>query len=361
MSLLLTLGGGSGTGHAVSYRFQATTGQTTFSGNDANDVGLAYVVGNVIVLKDGIELDPADYTASNSTSVVLDTPCTGGEQILIITFGLLSPRVVPPKATAALGEAGVDDVAYMTAASTAAAIAELAPGGGGSVNASGVVVTPAGGISSTNVQAALVELDTEVAGKAASGHGHSDATGIASGFMSATDKTKLDELPAYSLRAAVNFSGVPLSGTYTRTGNLITVTMTAHGMSSGQVAVLDFTTGLGTDGTYIVNVTGPDTFTVVDAASGTTSGNVTRTIHIRSRHNVSTIVDGGVGIYTVTFDTALPDNWYTAVVSGGEASTSTRGNISASGQTTTSIRLESGVTSAHVALDLPFVSLAVFR
>lgn len=67
------------------------------------------------------------------------------------------------------------------------------------------------------------------------------------------------------------------SGTYTRTLTTVTVTITAHGLTSGDSVVLDFTSGTAADGTYTVTVTGANTFTVTTAASGTTSGNVTIT------------------------------------------------------------------------------------
>ena len=66
-------------------------------------------------------------------------------------------------------------------------------GGGGGVSASttagAVSFSPSGNVAATNVQTAIEELDTE---KSATSHTHSDATTSVSGFMSATDKTKLD-------------------------------------------------------------------------------------------------------------------------------------------------------------------------
>lgn len=53
-------------------------------------------------------------------------------------------------------------------------------------------VTPSG--ASATVAARLDTLDTTVAGKAATAHSHSDATTGAAGFMSASDKTKLDSV-----------------------------------------------------------------------------------------------------------------------------------------------------------------------
>ena len=90
--------------------------------------------------------------------------------------------------------------------------------------------------------------------------------------------------------------GGATSGTYSRVGTLVTVTMTAHTLTTGDEAVLDFTTGTATDGGYIVTVVDANTFTVVDTATGATSGNVTRS-------NSSFIDD--VDVSTLDADTLL--------------------------------------------------------
>jgi hypothetical protein len=65
------------------------------------------------------------------------------------------------------------------------------------------------------------------------------------------------------------------SATYARSSNTVTVTLANHGYSNGDQVILDMTSGNGSDGYYtIANVT-TNTFTVTDASSGTTSGNVT--------------------------------------------------------------------------------------
>ena len=65
-------------------------------------------------------------------------------------------------------------------------------------------------------------------------------------------------------------------GTYSRSGSTITVTSTGHGLANGSEVILDITSGNGSDGYYtIASVADADTFTVTDASSGTTSGNVT--------------------------------------------------------------------------------------
>ena len=121
--------------------------------------------------------------------------------------------------------------------------------------------------------------------------------------------------PSYGVRAWWNFNGVPLSGTYSRTGTLVTVTMTAHGMTTGQIVNLDFTTGTATDGNYVVTVTGANTFTVNDTASGSTSGNVTRNTWLRGSGNLLGVIDDGVGMYRVLFANNLPDVNYAVNVS----------------------------------------------
>jgi hypothetical protein len=74
---------------------------------------------------------------------------------------------------------------------------------------------------------------------------------------------------------SVTVSGFTWSGTYSRTGTLVTVTESLHGLQSGMRVYLDFTSGAAADGWYTVTVTGANTYTVTTAASGTTSGDVT--------------------------------------------------------------------------------------
>jgi hypothetical protein len=70
---------------------------------------------------------------------------------------------------------------------------------------------------------------------------------------------------------------VKQSGTYVRlaSSTTVTVTITAHGLTTGQRVAVDFTSGTAVDGIYPVTVTGTDTFTIVTALNTATSGNVT--------------------------------------------------------------------------------------
>ena len=61
------------------------------------------------------------------------------------------------------------------------------------------------------------------------------------------------------------------TATYGRSGTTITVTLTAHGLTTGQFIGVDFAAGTGgtaTNGNYAVTVTSSSTFTLTDINSG---------------------------------------------------------------------------------------------
>jgi hypothetical protein len=62
------------------------------------------------------------------------------------------------------------------------------------------------------------------------------------------------------------------TGTYSRTGTTITVTISDHGLVTGTRIYIEFTSGGATTNSYTVTVTGLDTFTVIDTVSGAASG-----------------------------------------------------------------------------------------
>jgi hypothetical protein len=81
-----------------------------------------------------------------------------------------------------------------------------------------------------------------------------------------------------SLRnAAICDPTVFKSGTYDRPAadTTVTVTITAHGLITGDRVFMDFTTGTAVDGVYEVAVTNANVFTVTTAASTATSGAIT--------------------------------------------------------------------------------------
>jgi hypothetical protein len=93
-----------------------------------------------------------------------------------------------------------------------------------------------------------------------------------------------------------------IAGTYTRATTTATVTATAHGLSTGQWAYLDWDLA---DNPYQVTVTTPDVFTVTVANSDATSGNVTVYNRVLLQADASnatayTIVIPGEGILAAT-------------------------------------------------------------
>ena len=70
----------------TEFVFTATGGQTTFSTDDTS-TALAYTVGKIDVYLNGIRLSPADFTATNGTSIVLASGATVSDVLLVVTYG----------------------------------------------------------------------------------------------------------------------------------------------------------------------------------------------------------------------------------------------------------------------------------
>jgi hypothetical protein len=64
-----------------------------------------------------------------------------------------------------------------------------------------------------------------------------------------------------------DFAGT--AATYTRSTTVVTMTSASHGLTTGNVLYVDFTSGGALDGFYTITVTGTDTFTFSTVASGT--------------------------------------------------------------------------------------------
>lgn len=136
--------------------------------------------------------------------------------------------------------------------------------------------------------------------------------------------------------AFVTISGfTSLSGTYTDNTTTLTVTINGHGLTTGAIVPLNFTSGAAVDGDYTVNVTGPNTFTVT-STGGITSGNVELTLTSFNVPNVQvTVVDAD----TFTYPNA-GFNINTVTV--------TNGVVAAAGTTTQSFARDAGNTATVV-------------
>jgi len=115
--------------------------------------------------------------------------------------------------------------------------------------------------------------------------------------------------------ATVNFDGTTasnVSGTYTRTGTLVTASVTAHGHITGHRAYVDFTTGGALDGWYTVTTVDADTFTFNTVASGAiATSNLTLTRRsIRQAVNVQSIPYQTTGYTAINFSSAYANANY---------------------------------------------------
>jgi len=82
--------GSSVNGTSGRFKYIATANQTTFSGASHSDTGgatLVYDSGFINVFKNGVHLDPSDYTATDGSSLVLDVGASLNDEIYILTFG----------------------------------------------------------------------------------------------------------------------------------------------------------------------------------------------------------------------------------------------------------------------------------
>ena len=125
-------------------------------------------------------------------------------------------------------------------------------------------------------------------GNATAGAGGGGGGGAAGSLTSATVSGTYDRV-ATTTALTINITSHGMSngqtgsftftstqtGTYSRTGTLVTCTRTSHGLSTGQVIYFDATSGTALDGYYTVTNTGINTFTFNTVASGSTSGNFT--------------------------------------------------------------------------------------
>lgn len=72
----------------ATFEFVATSGQTVFTGNDANGASLSYVAPALMVTLNGVRLRPGDdYTATNGTSITLVNAAALNDELVVDAFG----------------------------------------------------------------------------------------------------------------------------------------------------------------------------------------------------------------------------------------------------------------------------------
>jgi hypothetical protein len=203
----------------ATFEFVATSGQTVFSGNDANGTSLSYVAPALIVTLNGVRLRPGDdYTATNGTSITLVSAAALNDELVIDAFGsFLVANTVDLSTNQTIG--GTKTFSNPITASA------------GTVSAPGITTT---GDSNTGIffpaadTIAFTEGGTEVARIDSSGN---------MGIGTSGQNTKLQ---------VTNASG---SGT----GVINTLRLQHLGTTAGDGAKIVFTAGASTDGAGIAS------------------------------------------------------------------------------------------------------------
>ena len=103
---------------------------------------------------------------------------------------------------------------------------------------------------------------------------HNTASGLAVPYRTRLKGVLISPTTSVSFNTVI-VDDVTQTGTYNVPGSTTcTVTITAHGLTTGDRVYLDFTSGTTTDDAYTVTVLTANTFTVT-VTSATTNGNVT--------------------------------------------------------------------------------------
>lgn len=202
-------------------------------------------------------------------------------------------------------------------------------GSGGAVNANTVVVTPAGTVSSVNVQAALEELDGDIQTKAASTHNH---TGTYEPVITtlAVNKGGTGQTTIGAAAQAI------LDAVGTTQGDLLYHNGTDWVVLAKGTAgkVLTMNSGA-TAPEWATSTTGVKGWILFDGSSGTESAS--------SNMGVS---KSSTGTYSVTFDTALASANYAVMVQNNPTDTTTAVFSNVSSKTVNGFTL---TTNRHTA------------
>ena len=123
---------------------------------------------------------------------------------------------------------------------------------------------------------------------------HNTVSGVAVGYRTRLKGVLMSPSTSVTFNTAF-CNNVSQSGTYNiPASTTCTVTITNHGLTTGDRVYLNFTTGGGPDEVYTVTVTTPNAFTVT-TASLTESGNVTMYAEILAEFDCS----NGTSFYTL--------------------------------------------------------------
>lgn len=111
---------------------------------------------------------------------------------------------------------------------------------------------------------------------------HMSASGVAVNYRVRLKGAIVSANASAATRNTVFANNVTQTGTYGRSTNTVTVTITNHGLATGDRVWLVFAAGTGgtaTTNVYAVTVTNANTFTVTDTASGSITGSPAVTMY----------------------------------------------------------------------------------
>jgi hypothetical protein len=289
---------------AVTYLFNATAAQTTFSGADANGLTLAYTVGSEQVYLNGVlQVRGSDYTATNGTSIVLTSGALVSDVLNVIAFSALSLSDTYTQAQA-------DAKFFQTANAFLAAKNKI-------INGDAAIAQRGTSIASVTTNNYLVdrfELNLTTMGTWTVSQESDAPAGFAKSLKALV--TTADASPAASDRARIM---------YKNEGNA--VQSFSYGNASAKTVTISFWVKSNVTGTYVLEL--------FNIASGTSR-------HIASTYSVSASATWEKKSITFTGDTAtaiVADNaerlsliWYLGAGSdftSGTLATSWANNVSA--------------------------------
>lgn len=304
----------------ATFEFVATSGQTVFTGADANGATLSYVAPALIVTLNGVRLRPGDdYTATNGTSITLISAAALNDELVVDAFGSF---LVANTYTIAQTDAGF--VAVTGNQSIA-----------GNKNFAGNTLY----IDDTNdrvgVGTSSPAIKLTVKG----------STGIAAERDIDTDRTIItyNDITNYANASGAN--------------NYNPWTFTSSNNSGSDVRMR-----IAANGNFELN-SGYGSVATAYGCRAWVNFNGTGTVAIRGSGNVSSITDDGTGVFRINMSNAMPDVNYAiaATIGGASSNFLVRDNSDAVSRTTSMFRINCATLSGPSDVDPPQVNVAVFR
>lgn len=266
------------------YKFTATAGQTTFSGNDDNAVSLVYTAGSVIITLNGAVLEiPVDVAASTGTSVVLANAAVAGDELNIYAFATFNVANTYTQAQV--------DATFLTKSNPS------------------YTGTLTGGTGVVNI---------------GSGQFYKDASGnLGIGTSSPTQALDVNGNILGAASITIGTSGLYQAGSIYSDSNWGMI-FRAKQASPGQADFMWANSAanermrIDSSGNLLFN-SGYGSVATAYGCRAWVNFNGTGTVAIRASGNVSSITDNGTGDYTVNFSTAMPAANYASNVSAGQS------------------------------------------